>query len=96
MTMKKRLSLLLAATFIGQSLYAGCEKELFTINSERGLTIHEVIDQLSAQCQFSLVLKDEDVVYKKVLKLMVVYSDNVVMSEEIVISNYNTDYNCHK
>lgn len=60
MTMKKRLSLLLAATFIGQSLYAGCEKELFTINSERGLTIHEVIDQLSAQCQFSLVLKDEE------------------------------------
>lgn len=42
----------------------------------------------------TLVLKDEDVVYKKVLKLMVVYSDNVVMSEEIVISNYNTDYNC--
>ena len=42
----------------------------------------------------TLVLKDEDVIYKKVLKLMVVYSDNVVMSEEIVISNYNTDYNC--
>lgn len=42
----------------------------------------------------TLVLKDEDVIYKKVLKLMVVYSDNVVMSEEIIISNYNTDYNC--
>lgn len=58
--MKKRLFTLLTASLLGQTLYAGCEKELFTINTDRGLTVREVLDQLSSQCQFTVVIKDEE------------------------------------
>jgi len=51
--------LLLTLTLIFSTLYAKeCKNEIFNVNSDKGTTISEFIDQLSDECSFSVIVTD--------------------------------------
>ncbi len=55
----KKLSLSLFASFLLTSnAYADCSYQLFSISSAKGISIEEFVDQLSNECDYSIVITD--------------------------------------
>jgi len=55
----KRLSLSLFTSFLLTSnAYADCSYQLFSISSAKGISIEEFVDQLSNECDYSIIITD--------------------------------------
>ncbi|SFV50081.1 MSHA biogenesis protein MshL [hydrothermal vent metagenome] len=55
---RKLLGMVLSTSFALTQLYADCSYELFSISSTRDTKIIDLVEQLSDQCEFSIVITD--------------------------------------
>jgi len=63
----KKLSISFILTLLfGSNLYADCSYQLFSISSAKGITIEEFVDQISNECDYSIILTDP--VAEKIIK----------------------------
>lgn len=91
----KKTALTLALPFLMSQLsYANCEYQLFNISSAKGITIEEFVDQLSNECDYSIIITDpeaEKIVKKNLQKTTL---KNLTISEvlDIVLLENNLKY----
>jgi general secretion pathway protein D len=91
----KKTALTLALPFLMSQLsYANCEYQLFSISSAKGITIEEFVDQLSNECDYSIIITDpeaEKIVKKNLQKTTL---KNLTISEvlDIVLIENNLNY----
>lgn len=86
-------SIILTIIF-SNSLLADCSYELFTVSSSKNTKIIDFIDQLSDQCEFSIIVTDQDA--QKVLskKLNKTHLKNLTIDEvlAIILNENNLSY----
>ncbi len=91
----KKTALTLALPFLMSQLsYANCEYQLFSISSAKGITIEEFVDQLSNECDYSIIITDPEA--EKIIKknLQKTTLKNLTISEvlDIVLIENNLNY----
>jgi len=91
----KKLHLFFIMTlFLGSGAYADCSYQLFSIASAKGITIEEFVDQISNECDYSIVIADP--VANKIIKknLQKTTLKNLTIDEvlNIVLIENNLNY----
>ena len=73
---------------------ADCTYELFNINSAKGPKIVDFIDQLSNECEFSLVISDPQAEKVLNLPLNITHIKNLTINEvlDLILKQYNLSY----
>ena len=73
---------------------ADCTYELFNINSAKGTKIVDFIDQLSNECEFSLVISDPQAEKVLNLPLNITHIKNLTINEvlDLILKQYNLSY----
>jgi len=91
---KKSVISATVATLLSTSLFADCTYELFTISSVSGTTVSEFIEQLTIECDYSVVITDPEAekflkkkLYKTTLKNLTI--DEVL---DLVLLENNLTY----
>ncbi len=91
---KKASFFLILSTLLSQPLLADCEYQLFSISSAKGITIEEFIDQLSNECDYSIIITDPEA--EKIIKknLQKTTLKNLTINEvlDIVLIENNLTY----
>jgi len=88
--------LLLIITLLFYTLNAKeCKNEVFNVNSEKGTTISEFIDQLSDECSFSIIVTDKQARSILSSKMHKIHMKNVILDEllSFVLNENNLAYN---
>ena len=91
----KKLSLsLVLALMVTTDIYAECSYQLFSISSAKGITIEEFIDQISNECDYSIILTDpvaEKIIQKNLQKTTL---KNLTIDEvlNVVLIENNLNY----
>ncbi len=91
----KKFSLSLLLTFIVSPIaYADCSYQLFSISSAKGISIEEFVDQLSNECDYSIIITDpvaEKIIKKNLQKITI---KNLTVDEvlDIVLIENNLMY----
>jgi len=88
--------LLLTITLLFSTLNAKeCKNEIFSVNSDKGTTISEFIDQLSDECSFSVIVTDAQA--KSILssKMHKIHMKDVILDEllSFILNENNLAYN---
>ncbi|MEF3191223.1 MAG: pilus (MSHA type) biogenesis protein MshL [Campylobacterales bacterium] len=74
-----------APLLLSTLLVAGnCDRQLFTINAERGIVISEILEQLGVQCGFSIAPQDSNVTMAILGREMMRLSLNNVTLDELL------------
>ena len=95
MKIKKLLLSLLLTSVVTASTYADCSYQLFSISSAKGISIEEFVDQISNECDYSVIVTDP--VAEKIIKkdLQKITLKNLTIDEvlNIVLTENNLMYN---
>jgi len=93
-SIKKSIYLTILIAFLSSNSFAGCKYELFTISSTKNSRIIDFINQLSDQCEFSIIITDPNT--KKFLKKRMnkTYIKNMTINEvlNIILNENNLSY----
>ena len=86
--------ILLLTTILLTTTYADCKYELFSISSTKNTKIIDFVDQLSDECEYSIIITDNDA--KKILqnRLNKTHIKNLTIDEvfEIILTQNNLTY----
>ena len=88
--------LLLIITILFSTLNAKeCKNEIFSVNSDKGTTISEFIDQLSDECNFSVIVTDAQARTILSSKMHKIHMKDVILDEllSFVLNENNLAYN---
>ncbi|MEA3229098.1 MAG: secretin N-terminal domain-containing protein, partial [Campylobacterota bacterium] len=91
---KRPIYLAIATLFLSTHLSADCSYELFTISSVKNTKIIDFVDQLSDECEFTIIIADplaETILNKKLNKTHI---KNLTINEvfAIIINENNLSY----
>jgi general secretion pathway protein D len=93
-TLKKLSLSLFTSLLLTSSAYADCSYQLFSISSAKGISIEEFVDQLSNECDYSIVITDP--VASKIIKknLQKTTLKNLTIEEvlDIILIENNLNY----
>ena len=80
--LQKSVTSVAAAMLLATSLQAAdCTYELFSINGTKGMTISEYVDQLSNECDLTLVIGDDEAEKKMQKRLQRTNLKNLTLNE---------------
>ncbi|MEA1956416.1 MAG: pilus (MSHA type) biogenesis protein MshL [Campylobacterota bacterium] len=91
---KKLIFIILLTTILPMSIVADCKYELFSISSTKNTKIIDFIDQLSDECEYTIIITDASA--KKILqtKLNKTHIKNLTIDEvfKIILNENNLSY----
>ncbi|MEJ2501376.1 MAG: secretin and TonB N-terminal domain-containing protein, partial [Campylobacterales bacterium] len=91
----KSITSVAAAMLLASSVQAAdCTYELFSISGDKGMTISQYIDQLSSECELTLVIGDDEAEKKMSKRLHRTNLKNLTLSEvfDILLVENNLNY----
>ena len=85
---------IVATTVFSSSLLADCSYQLFSITSAKGITIEEFVEQLSNECDYSIVITDPEAakIIKKNLQKTTLKNLTIEEVLDIVLTENNLTY----
>lgn len=91
---KSILTMATAFLFATSVNAADCTYELFSISGAKGMTISEYIDQLSSECELTLVISDQEAEKKMTKRLQRTNLKNLTLNEvfDILLVENNLNY----
>jgi len=92
---QKSITSVAAALLLASSVQAAdCTYELFSISGDKGMTIAQYIDQLSSECELTLVIGDDEAEKKMSKRLHRTNLKNLTLSEvfDILLVENNLNY----
>lgn len=91
---KSILTIATAFLFTSSVNAADCTYELFSISGAKGMTISEYIDQLSSECELTLVISDQEAEKKMTKRLQRTNLKNLTLNEvfDILLVENNLNY----
>jgi len=94
-TFQKSLTSIAAAVLLAGSLHAAdCTYELFSISGKKGMTITDYVDQLSNECELTLIISDNEAEKKMKKTLQRTNLKNLTLNEvlDILLVDNNLNY----
>jgi general secretion pathway protein D len=93
--LQKSVTSVAAALLLSTSMHAAdCTYELFSINGAKGMTIADYVDQLSNECELTLIISDKEAEKKMAKTLQRTNLKNLTLNEvfDILLVDNNLNY----